>query len=77
MIEKVNSRMCCLRKLYVFGVSADLLLTFYNAVISSVISFVATCWGGKFSKRDLGRVDKVIYRASCIVGRQLDKFQYL
>ena len=34
MMEKLNSRMYCLRKLKKFGVSADLLLMFYNAVLS-------------------------------------------
>ena len=42
-----------------------------------VLSLVAACWGGKFSKHDQGRVDKVIYRASRIVGRQLYSFQSL
>ena len=43
---------------------------FYNAVISSTISFEAACWGGNVSKHDQGRVVKAIYRASVIVGRQ-------
>ena len=63
-MKKVNSRMYCLRKLKTFGVSADLLLMFYSAVISSTMSFGPTCWGGNVSKRDQGRVDKVIHRAS-------------
>ena len=70
-MKKVNSRMYCLRKLKKFGVSADLLLMFCNAVIASTISFGAACWG------DQGRVDKVIHRASHIVDRQLDNFQSL
>ena len=77
MMKKVNSRMYCLGKLKKFGVSADLLVIFYNAVISSTISFGAACWGGNVSKHDQGRVDKVIHRASHIVDRQLDNFQSL
>ena len=42
IMKKVNSRMYCLRKL---GLSANRLLMFYNAVISSTISFGAACWG--------------------------------
>ena len=72
-LRKNVSRMYCLRKLKKFGVSADLLI-FYNAVISSTISFGAACWGGNVSKYDQGRVDKVIHRGSCIVGRQLPVF---
>ena len=39
LMKLVNSRMYCLRKLKKFGVSADLLLVFYNAVIVSIISW--------------------------------------
>ena len=56
MMMKVNSRMYCLRKLKKFGVSADLLLMFYNAVI--------------FSTQGQGRLNKVIHIAIHIVGRQ-------
>ena len=44
LMKKVNSRMYCLKKLKKFGVSADLLLMFYNAVIYSTISFMGACW---------------------------------
>ena len=67
--QKVNYRMYCLRKLKKFGVIADFLLMFYNAVISSTISFEAACWGGNVSKHDQGRVVKAIHRASVIVGK--------
>ena len=76
-MKKVNSRMCCFRKFKRFGASADLLLMFYNIVISSTFSTGAACWGGNVSKHDQRRVDKVIHRASRIIGRQLDNFQAL
>ena len=71
---KKHSRTYCLWKLKKFGISVDLLMMFYNAVISSTISFGAACCGGNVSKHDQGRVDKVIHRAGRIVGRQLDNF---
>ena len=70
MVMKVNSRMYYLRKLNKFGVNADLLLMFCNAVIFSTIYFGAACWGGNVSKHDQGRLDKVIHTASHIFGRQ-------
>ena len=76
-MKKVNSRMYCLEKLKKFGVSADLLLMLYNAIISSIITFGAACWGGNVSKHDQGRVDKVIHRDSRIVSEQLDNVQSL
>ena len=55
----------------------NLLLMFYNAVISSTISFGAVCCGGNVSKHDQGRMDEVVDRASRIVGRQINNFQSL
>ena len=40
-----------------FGVNADLFLMFYNAVISSAISFGVACWGGNVLKHDQGKVE--------------------
>ena len=47
-MKKVNSRMCSFRKFKMFGVRADLLLMFYNIVISSTFSTGAACWVGMF-----------------------------
>ena len=70
MMMKVNPRMYCLKKFKKFGVNADLLLMFCNAVIISIIYFGAACWGGNVSKHDQGRLDKVKHIASHIFGRQ-------
>ena len=39
VLKKVNSRMYCMGKLRSFGVNSDMLVTFYNAVICSLIMF--------------------------------------
>ena len=36
--------MYCLRKLRSFGVNSDMLVTFYNAVMCSLIMFGFVCW---------------------------------
>ena len=54
VLKKVNSRMYCMRKLSTFGVNVGMLLTFYNAVIYSVIMFGSVCWGGNISKLEGG-----------------------
>ena len=51
VLKKVNSRMYCMRKLRSFRVNLDMLLTFYNAVICSIM-FGSVCWGGNISKLD-------------------------
>ena len=35
-----------------------MLLTFYNAVIGSIIMFGSVCWGGNISKLDRRRLEK-------------------
>ena len=56
VLKKVNLRMYCMRKLRSFGVNSDMLVTFYNAVICSIIMFGSVCWGasGNISKLDRG-----------------------
>ena len=50
VLKKVNSRKYCLRKLRSFGVNSEyMLVTFYNAVICSIIMFGSVCWGGNCS----------------------------
>ena len=49
-----------MRKLRSFGVNSDMLVTFYNAVICSIIMFGSVCWGGNISKLDTGRLEKIV-----------------
>ena len=37
-----------------------MLVTFYNAVICSIIMFGSIFWGGSISKLDRGRLEKII-----------------
>ena len=48
-----------MRKLRSFGVNSDMLISFYNAVICSLIVFDSVCWGGNISKFDRGRSEKM------------------
>ena len=69
--------MYCIRKLRSFGVNSDMLVTFYNAVICSVIMFGSVCWGGNISKLDRGMLEKIIKKAGHVVGKPLDSFKTL
>uniref|UniRef100_UPI003AF4E3BD alkylated DNA repair protein domain-containing protein n=1 Tax=Thiolapillus sp. TaxID=2017437 RepID=UPI003AF4E3BD len=60
VLKKVNTRMYCLRKLRSFGVNSGMLVTFYNAVICSIIVYGSVCWGGNISKFDRGRLEKIV-----------------
>ena len=76
--KKVNTRMCCLRKLRSFGVNLGMLVTFHNAVICSIIVYGSVCWGGNISKFDRGRLEKIVKKkAGHVVGKPLDSFKTL
>ena len=70
--------MFCMIKLRSFGVNSDILVTFYNAVIRSIIMFVSVCWGGNISKLDRGWLEKIVKKkAGHVVGKPLDSFKTL
>ena len=68
VLKKVNLRIYCMRKLRSFGVNSDMLVTFYNAVICSIIMFGSVCWGGNISKLDRGRLEKIVKKGH-VVGK--------
>jgi len=63
-----------MRKLRSFGVNSDMLVTFYNAVICSIIMFGSVCWGRNILKLDRGRVEKIVKKKKAgHVGKPLDR----
>ena len=66
-----------------FGVNLNMLVTFYNAVICSIIMFGSVCWGENISKLDRGRLEKIVKKkkkkkkAGHVVGKPLDSFKTL
>ena len=77
VLKKVNSRMHYIRKLKSFGVNSDMLVTFYNAVMCSIVTFGSVCWGGNISKLDRGSLEKIVKKAGHVVGKPLDSFKTL
>ena len=75
VLKKVNSRIYCMRKLRSFGVNSDMLVTFYNAVICSIILFGSVCWGGNISKLDRGRfLEKIVKKSRSCCGKATGQF---
>ena len=77
VLKKVNTRMYCLRKLRSFEVNSGILVTFYNAVICSIIVYGSVCWSRNISKFDRGRLEKIVNKAGHVVGMPLDSFKTL
>ena len=57
-----------LENLRSFGVNSGMLVTFYNAVICSIIVYGSVCWGGNISKCDRGRLEKIVKKKKKKVG---------
>ena len=73
-----------MRKLRSFGVNSDMLVTFYNAVICSLIMFGSVCWGGNISKFDTRSLENIVLKKAkkkkkqvVLVGKPLDSFKTL
>ena len=63
-----------MRKLRLFGVNSDMLVTFYNAVIRIIIMFVSVRWGGNISKLDRGRLEKIVKKSRSCCGKAIGQF---
>ena len=60
--------------LRLFGVNSDMLVTFYNAVICSIIMFGSVCWGGNISRLDRGRLEKIVKKNRSCCGKATGQF---
>ena len=68
--------MYCMRKLRSSGVNSDMLVTFHNAVICSLIMFGSVCWGGNISKFGRGTLEKIV-KKQVMLWESLDSFKTL
>ena len=75
IVNKTHSRLYCLRKLRSFEIAHKILQMFFTSVVSSVMTFGLSCWGGNVTKRDRDRLDKIIKKAGGVVGRKQDDIQ--
>ena len=73
--KKGQSRVHLLRKLRSFGMQGALLITFYDSVVASAIFYGVVCWRSSTSAAGTRRLDKLIKKASSILGYPLDPVQ--
>ncbi len=50
----------------------DMLYVFYKLVVESALLYAAVCWGGSLMGNDRKKLDKLITKASSVLGRSLD-----
>ena len=68
IIKKLNTRMYCMRKLYLFDVDSTILSMFYNSVVASIWQYCLLCWGGNTTQTDNERINVLIRRAGRMIG---------
>ena len=73
--KRGQSRLYLLRRLRSFGVQGDLLTSFYDPVVASAIFYGVVCWSSSISAADRRRLEKLIRKASSILGCPLDPVQ--
>ncbi|TWW81606.1 hypothetical protein D4764_01G0014210 [Takifugu flavidus] len=75
LVKKGNSRLFLLRRLRSFGVQGPLLRTFYDSVVGSAILYGIVCWSSSITDRDRKRMDRLVRRASSVLGCPLDSVE--
>ena len=72
LLKKGQSRLHLLRKPTSFGVQGALLKTFYNSVVASAIMYGVVCWSSSITAADRKRLNKLVKKASSVLGCPLD-----
>lgn len=75
LYKKGQSRLHLLRRLRSFGVCRPLLRTFYDSVVSSAILYSVVCWATASTERDRNRLNRLIRKASSVLGCPLDSVE--
>uniref|UniRef100_A0A3B3C2V1 Reverse transcriptase domain-containing protein n=1 Tax=Oryzias melastigma TaxID=30732 RepID=A0A3B3C2V1_ORYME len=70
LYKKSQSRLYFLRRLRSFNICTKLLQMFYQSVVASALLYAAVCWCST-SKKNICRLNKIIKRASSVVGLKL------
>lgn len=75
LFKKGQSRLFFLRRLRSIDVCGKLLQMFYQSVVASVLFYGAVCWGNSLKQKDKRRLEKLVKRASSVVGSSLDSLE--
>ena len=75
LYKKGQSRLFFLRRLRSFDVCNRLLRMFYQSVVDSVLFFAVACWGSSAKKGEMGRLNKLVKKASSVVGEKMDSVE--
>ena len=71
IVKKAQQRLYFLRRLRLFGLTAQTMTTFHRAAIEIVLTFSITVWFGIITVKVKFRLNRVVKTASRITGREL------
>ena len=71
LYKKGQSRLFFLRRLRSFDVCSRLLRMFYQSVVASAIFSAVACWGSGAGEGEKNRLNKLVEKASSVVGGEL------
>ena len=77
IVKKAQQRLYFLRRLRSFGLTTQITLNFYKAVIESGLTFSITVWFGSVTVKEKLRLNRVVNTASKIIGRSLPSLESL
>ena len=72
LYKKGQSRLYFLRRLRSFNICQTMLRMIYKSVVASTILFAVVCWGSRLKVADANRLNKLIRKASDVVGGKVD-----
>ena len=75
LYKKGQSRLYLLRRLRSFGVCRATLKTFYDTVVASALLYAVVCWCFSATEKDRSRLNRLVRRASSVLGTQLQTIE--
>jgi len=67
-----QSHLYFLRGFRSFSVCSDMMCMFYHTIIESALFYAVVCWGSCTTDKNCGHLNKLVKKASSVVGRRLD-----
>ena len=77
VVKKANQRLFFLRKLRQFHVDPQILRLFFQSSIQSILSYNQLCYHSSAKKMDMDKLEKIVSRASTIIGEDLQSMDSL
>ena len=71
ILKKARQRLYFLRKLQLYGVNKDILISFYRAIIESVLTSSITVWFSRSTQVEQNKLNSIVRRAEKIIGTEL------